>query len=134
VLLPPSLRTSNNNWLPDGKTAAWYVHEIQLIGHPGALSYDPTSAEWKTLTLEGKQIRREQFELQYKRVFGSLPAYGTDGNPIIPNDLQIPRDLGGLSIWAGPGPVDSSGQGVFDHNIPGKNFLTYSKLVSRNCR
>ena len=128
LLLPPSLRTSENNWLPDGKTPAWYVHEIQLIGHPGALSYDPTSAEWKTLTSEDKRIRRELLEREYQRMFGSLPTYGADGNPIIPSDLQIPRDLGGLSIWAGSGFL-----GVFDHDIPGKNFLTYSKLIGRNC-
>jgi hypothetical protein len=128
VLLPPSLRTSDNNWLPDGKTAAWYVHEIQLIDHPGALSYDPTSADWKTLTSEDKQDRRELFEREYKRVFGSLPTYAADGSPIVPSDLQIPRDLGGLSIWAGPGS-----EGLFDHDIPGKNFLAYSKLIGRNC-
>jgi hypothetical protein len=133
VLLPPSLRTSDSNWLPDGKTAAWYVREIQLIGHPGALSYDPTSAEWKTLTSEAKKFRREQFEHQYQRLFGSLPTYSADGSPTVPSDLQIPRDLGGLNIWAGSGFVDSSDREVFDYEIPGKNFLTYSKLVGRNC-
>jgi hypothetical protein len=128
VLLPPSLRTSDNNWLPDGKTPAWYVHEIQGVGQWE--SYDPTSAEWKTLTSEDKQDRRESFEREYKRLFGSLPSYAADGSPIVPSDLQIPRDLGGLSIWAGPWP---GSEGPFDHDIPGKNFLTYSKLIGRNC-
>ena len=26
------MTTSNNNWLPDGKTAAWYVHEFKVLG------------------------------------------------------------------------------------------------------
>jgi hypothetical protein len=125
--IPPTLRTSDNNWLPDGKTAAWYVQEIQTTGFP----YDPTSTEWQTLTPQDKQFRREEFEEMYKAFFGTLPTYAADGSPIVPHDLQIPRDLSGLQIWAGPG-FGERGE-VFDHRIPGKNFLTYSKLVSRNC-
>ena len=129
VVLPPSMTTSDHNWLPDGKTAAWYVHEVQGIDWPaGTLKYDPSSAEWKTLTPQAKQIRRELFERGYKEAFGSLPTYSADGNPIIPSDLQIPRDLGGLSIWAGPGFGDD-----FNNHLPGRNFLAYSKLTSRNC-
>jgi hypothetical protein len=126
VLLPPSLRTSDNNWLPDGKTVAWYLQKIQGIGN--SLSYDPSSTEWKALTQRDKEVRRELFEREYKRLFRSLPTYAADGSPIVPPGLEIPRDLGGLSIWAGPG----SG-GVFDHDLPAKNFLTYSKLIGRNC-
>jgi len=129
VLLPPSMRTSDNNWLPDGKTAAWYVHEMQGISWPaGTLKYDPGSADWKTLTPEEKQIRRELFEREYKESFGSLPAYAADDSPIVPSNLQIPRDLPGLSIWAGPGFEED-----FKNHIPGKDFLTYSKLAGRNC-
>jgi hypothetical protein len=129
VLLPPSLRASDNNWLPDGKTAAWYVRDIQLIGKGiGTLSYDPTSSEWKTLGPDDQKFRRELFEEEYKRLFGSSPTYAADGSPTVPTGLQIPRHLGGFSIWPGPGF-----EGAFDHDIPGKNFLAYSKLIARNC-
>jgi hypothetical protein len=129
VNLPPALRTSENNWLPDGKTAAWYIHDIQLMGKGvGTPLYDPASVEWKTLAPAGQKWRRELFEVEYKRLFGSAPTYAADGSPIVPPGLDIPRHLGGLSIWAGPGL-----EGAFDHDIPGKNFLAYSKLVARNC-
>jgi hypothetical protein len=36
--------------------------------------------------------------------------------------------LGGLGIWAGPG-----WGGIFDHDVPGKNFLRYLKIIARNC-
>jgi hypothetical protein len=130
LLIPPSLRTSDNNWLPDGKTAAWYVQEIQGIRLPGSMSkYDPTSAEWETLTPEDKQFRLRVFEKGYKDSFRSLPTYAADGKPIVPRDL--PRHLLGLQIWAGPG-FGERGE-ILDHHIPGRNFLTYSKLISRNC-
>ena len=129
VILPSSIKTSSNNWLPDGKTAAWYVREFQgLNSDGGALKYDPTSSEWMSLSQDDKQFRRELFERTYKEYFGSLPTYGADGNPVVPSDLQIPRDLGGLSMWAGPGFGE-----IYDNHIPGKNFLIYSKLASRNC-
>jgi hypothetical protein len=99
VLLPPSLRTSDNNWLPDGKTAAWYVRKIQGLGNLS--SYDPSSDEWRALSSEDQVRSRQQFERDYKQLFGSLPTYAPDGTPIVPTGLEIPRNLGGLSIWAG---------------------------------
>jgi hypothetical protein len=126
VLLPPSLRSSASNWLPDGKTAIWYLQKIQGIGQ--SLSYDPKSLEWKTLSSKDKQVRRELFEREYKRVFGSLPTYAVDGSQVGLPGMEIPRELGGLSIWAGAGLEDA-----FDQGIPGKNFLSYSKLVGKNC-
>ena len=120
LLLPPSLNSSDNNLLPDGKNSAWYLKKIQFdTPYP----YDPTSAEWKTLTPQEKQFRRQLFELAYRGSFGVSPSYAVDGNPIIPEDMP---NFGGLS---------ASGQfrDYFAHKISGKNFLTYSKLIRRNC-
>lgn len=126
VVIPSNMTASDENWLPDGKSPAWYVRKIQRT--PDTLSYDPAGSEWKTLAPNDKRYRRRLLEDQYKRLFRSPPTYAADGSPIVPTELEIPRDLGGLSIWAGPG-----WGGVFDHEIPGKNFSTYSKLVGRNC-
>jgi hypothetical protein len=116
--LPPSLKTSESNWLPDGKTPAWYLREIQNDTH-----YDPTSGDWKNLASQEKQVRRRLFEVVYKASFGGLPSYTADGNPMIPQDMP---DLGGLS-------ASGRFREFFAQKIPGRNFLTYSKLVARNC-
>jgi len=112
VLVPRALKDSENNWLPDGKNAGWYVRELQYIG--STLSYDPTGPEWPTVTPEYKQIRRELFEHAYEHTFGSSPTYAADGSPIVPPNLEIPRNLGGLSIGGEPGLGDA-----FDQNLPG---------------
>ena len=123
VQIPSSLRASDDNWLPDGKTPAWYVHDIQFPKNMMYMAYDPTSAEWKSLTPEERQRRRRFFESGYRASFGTPPTYAADGNPVVPKDMP---DFGGLS-------VGGDLKYFFAGDIPGTNFLTYSKLVGRNC-
>jgi hypothetical protein len=116
--LPPSLRTSDDNWLPDGKTPIWYVRLIQKQTH-----YEPTSNSWQTLSAQEQQSRRQMFELAYKAWFGVAPRYGARYQPIAPDFIP---DSGGLAALG-------TMREYYDHKIPGKDFLSHSRLVGRNC-
>jgi hypothetical protein len=64
IQLPSSLRSSEGNWLPDGKTPAWFVRLAQQ-----QTNYEPTSKDWKNLSLEEQRSRRMAFGLVYKMVW-----------------------------------------------------------------
>jgi hypothetical protein len=125
IQLPPSLNTSDKNWLPDGKTPAWYVHALNSR-EDGELIYDPTSPKWKTQTPEAQRYIREDFEKAYQQTFGTKPTFTADGKPLVPKDM--PTDFIGLSA-----PFFEPLKDYFTEDVPAINFLTYSKLVGRNC-